>query len=481
MLQDIFKWVIIASCMGTALTFLIVLTGPMTKKVFSNVWHYYIWLGVLAVMMIPMKFNIPASKMDKIPGQIRMIAVTGRKVIEPVTQTMVWQIELEEIWLAGAVVLLLAKLLTYVIFRFQLQKNGDKISCSMIEKFTDRKITVIQSDMTASPFMTGIFKPLLVLPKFPISERQLEFVLAHEMIHLKRRDVLYKWIVYFARCIHWFNPVIYFVARQIDIECEISCDIKATEFMNHKEKKAYADTVLTLASVSGRKIPLSTGMADSKKIMKKRILSIAKERKRGKIIKAFSVIVLTGCMVVALFISGAAAGIMMEKIQPKLEIVSELPALEKIFGRLEIEKKTENQPTPILVKNEESELEETTEKVQTEENYAEEEFLTEVFTKPENARVIKYNSDDKSTHYITLYPNENGVISMYFESGVQNALAAVNIYDSERPGQGWIYRLPTDGQAAYEFDGFDPEKTYTVEINTYCPGNYGIKGKAYIY
>ena len=95
MLQDIFKWVIISSCIGTVLTFLIVLTRPLTKKLFSCAWHYYIWLVVLAVMIIPIKINIPANRIDKIPGQIRMVAVTGQKVMEPVTQTTVYQIGVE--------------------------------------------------------------------------------------------------------------------------------------------------------------------------------------------------------------------------------------------------------------------------------------------------------------------------------------------------------------------------------------------------
>ncbi len=497
MIHDIFKWVITSSCMGTALTFLIVLLRPLTKKVFFNTWHYYIWLIVLAVMIIPIKFDIAVNGMDKMPEQVRMVAVAGQKVIEPVTQTMVWQIGLEEIWLTGVVIVLLVKIFSYIFFRYQLQKNGHKISCEMTENFTDRKITVIQSKITASPFITGLLKPILVLPATPLKKRQFEFVLAHEMVHLKRKDILYKWIVCFAKCVHWFNPIIYFAAKQIDIECEISCDAEATEFMNHKEKKDYADTVLTLAFAHGKKFPLATGMADSKRILKKRILSISKESKQGKFIKVFSVIVLIGCMVGALFISGTAAGVMMEKIQPKLKIVEKLPMIEKIFDRPILEKITKNQAEPLpveneqaamenqprlfLIENEEPALVEDIEKAHTENNYPEEEVLTESFIMPENARVINYSSDDKSTHYITLHPDENGLISVYFDSGVQNALAMVNIYDSERPGQGWKYSLPTDGQAAYEFDGFDTEKTYTVEINTYCPGNYGIEGNAYIY
>ena len=418
MLHDIFKWVITASCMGTALTLLTILARPLTRKLFSAEWHYYIWLAALAVMIVPVKFNLPTDRVDVIPVQMRTVAVAGQKFISPVTEITVYQIGLEEVWLAGAIILLLVKLLSYAVFRHRLRKTGEEISCSIISDFTDKKITVMRSGMTISPLMTGLFNPTLVLPETPMTEDQLEFVLAHEMMHLKRKDILYKWIVCFVKCVHWFNPVIYFAARQIDIECEISCDIGATESMKREEKKAYVDTVLTLISARSKRLPFTTGMAGSKKTMKKRILSIAKERQRGKIIKILSVTALAICLVGTMFVSGAAAGIMLEEIEAKLELKEKLPVLEKLFGGWEIEKATENPALSLPVENMEtvpdSKLEMMGEKetAQEEENDLAEELSSAVFEKPENAKVVKYNSDENATHYITLTPNEKGCISV---------------------------------------------------------------------
>ena len=72
--------------------------------------------------------------------------------------------------------------------------------------------------------MTGVFKPTLLLPETALDEEQLNNVLAHEMIHFIRIDILLKWFVCIVKSIHWFNPAVYYISRQAYIECENSCD-----------------------------------------------------------------------------------------------------------------------------------------------------------------------------------------------------------------------------------------------------------------
>ncbi len=59
MLQETFKALLITSLAGTALTGVLTLFRPVTKKVFGYMWHYYIWLAVLCVMLLPVRFGVP--------------------------------------------------------------------------------------------------------------------------------------------------------------------------------------------------------------------------------------------------------------------------------------------------------------------------------------------------------------------------------------------------------------------------------------
>ena len=69
MLGEIFKALFITSLAGSALAAVIAFTKPITKKVFGYAWHYYIWLCVLFVMILPMRFNVKAPITPSISTQ----------------------------------------------------------------------------------------------------------------------------------------------------------------------------------------------------------------------------------------------------------------------------------------------------------------------------------------------------------------------------------------------------------------------------
>ena len=96
--------------------------------------------------------------------------------------------------------------------------------------------------------MMGIFRPVLVLPDRQITAEQLDNILRHEMTHFRRKDLLYKWFAVFVKCVHWFNPAVYYISRQIGIECEISCDLAVVSGMSQEEKRSYVCLLYTSPS-----------------------------------------------------------------------------------------------------------------------------------------------------------------------------------------------------------------------------------------
>ena len=73
MLQETFKALLITSLAGTALTGVLTLFRPVTKKVFGYMWHYYIWLAVLCVMLLPVRFGVPQiSRAAEAPQQMQV-------------------------------------------------------------------------------------------------------------------------------------------------------------------------------------------------------------------------------------------------------------------------------------------------------------------------------------------------------------------------------------------------------------------------
>lgn len=62
----------------------------------------------------------------------------------------------------------------------------------------------------------------------------------HELVHLKRRDLIYKLIIFIGTTIHWFNPVIYLMSKISFEDLELSCDeVNVEEWYRYKPQEGY--------------------------------------------------------------------------------------------------------------------------------------------------------------------------------------------------------------------------------------------------
>ena len=334
MLSEILKALIITSLAGSLLTLVIVLIKPFTKKFFGYSWHYYIWLAVLITMLLPVRFYLPASgsTVFNLPAETIESEQVTNTDLNQITPQMT-QIEPKEsdlrqgselvrrmwdggqsilvfLWLTGAVFLLLVNLIGYIRLILKIRRSSVIISCPETLEYTKKKITVRTWKNLSSPFMIGLFKPTLVLPEAELTKEQLHNVLRHEMTHFKRKDILYKWFAVIVKCIHWFNPFVWYVTRQISIECEISCDMTVIKEMDQNEKVSYMSTILALLeSERVKSIPLTTGMTGNKKVLKRRFLTMQTKKATGKIMSALSVLIAALVFSVTVFASGVISGL----------------------------------------------------------------------------------------------------------------------------------------------------------------------------
>ena len=329
MISEIFKAILVTTLAGSALAAVISISRPITKRIFGYSWHYYIWLCVLFVMLMPVRFDVNPAASPNITAQAvqtEQITVGGQTETSPNnTQTeavqkpqalqkasAVWdrivynRINiLAYLWLIGAIALMLLNVARYVRLNIKIRKNGKIIFCPEISEYTDRKINVRVWESIASPFMTGVFKPTLILPKTELSSEQLHNILRHEMTHFKRHDILYKWFAEFVKCVHWFNPAAWYISKQISTECEISCDMTVTKNMSGSEEMSYINTILSLLPTGkSKQLPLTTQMASSKKILKRRFIMIKNKKTTSKFMSVISAVIAVVMLSATVFASG---------------------------------------------------------------------------------------------------------------------------------------------------------------------------------
>ena len=329
MIGELFKALLITSLAGSALAVVISLLRPITKKIFGYSWHYYIWLCVLFVMLMPVRFNVnpmPAPNIATQTIQTQQEAVSEQpETTENVVQTapaqkpqllqkatVIWDRIiynrmniLAYVWLIGAIAFMLLNVLRYIRLDIKIRKNSEVISCPETRAYTDRKINVRVWENVASPFITGIFRPMLILPKTELSEEQLHNILRHEMTHFKRHDILYKWFAEFVKCVHWFNPMAWYVSKQIAAECEISCDMAVTKNMTDSEEMSYVSTILSLLPTGkSKQLPLTTQMASSKKFLKRRFVMIKNKKTTSRFMSVLSAVIAVIMLSTTVFASG---------------------------------------------------------------------------------------------------------------------------------------------------------------------------------
>jgi ankyrin repeat protein/beta-lactamase regulating signal transducer with metallopeptidase domain len=135
-----------------------------------------------------------------------------------------------------------------------------------------------------SPFLFGVFKPVLVVPEGLIANvraEELIAVFAHEFAHLRRRDPLIGWLLAICEAVYFFNPIFYFVKRRILFERERACDSWVVT-SSKARSSVYANALISAADIC-RGFRANIGpvgaVAESFGDLKKRLTAISRNLK----------------------------------------------------------------------------------------------------------------------------------------------------------------------------------------------------------
>ncbi len=332
----IFESVLLMSAVGAAFTIALTLLRPITEKRFGAAWQYYMWLGVLAVMLLPISIKPPRTVTSYETAARTNIAETTKAAqtaemdLTPVVQQIgantdkispiaiaenakaaargIPDIALELaafIWLIGAAAVFAVKIARYFVFF----KNVHRLSYPTdIDR--DIHIPVRKTAALGAPLLIGLTRPTLLLPD-SVVDGEIDYILKHELTHYRRRDLLYKWFAMIVSCAHWFNPFIYLAMKQIDEECEISCDAAAVRGLSELERKRYMSVILRLISYSIQgKRPLTTQMVGGKDLIIRRFAMIRNLKSKNKLMTAVSAAAAMLLCSTTVFASGMLQGAM---------------------------------------------------------------------------------------------------------------------------------------------------------------------------
>ncbi len=172
------------------------------------------------------------------------------------TRAVPWPAAVLAIWMTGAVLLSTRRIVSEVRTRGMRRRARPAstpwlarlVHDAMLSSRLPRTVEFRLSGETASPAVTGIFRPVVLLPAVADTwaEADLAAVLVHELGHVARRDCLLNLLADVAAIVYWCNPAVRFAARRVRAESERACDDRVLR--RGVDPEGYAHLLLRVAS-----------------------------------------------------------------------------------------------------------------------------------------------------------------------------------------------------------------------------------------
>ncbi|MBR4781186.1 MAG: hypothetical protein IK014_07505 [Lachnospiraceae bacterium] len=142
---------------------------------------------------------------------------------------------LSVVWLFGVTAILLYIIIGYVRIRKLTSESVLYNELGIDNVFICNRID--------TAFIFGIINPRIYLPE-RLDRTQSENIVAHELMHIKRRDYVWKLIGFILLMVYWFNPVMWLAYVLFCRDIEFACDEQVISKMNISQIKDYSDTLL---------------------------------------------------------------------------------------------------------------------------------------------------------------------------------------------------------------------------------------------
>ncbi|MGV3530790.1 MAG: M56 family metallopeptidase [Chthoniobacteraceae bacterium] len=323
-LSSLPSWLMEATLRGSAGIILIWLLAPLARRWIGAQAAHLLWLMALVPLLIPVLSASPLTfasapavqpevvesrfagaqifvSVDDGPSE-RIAAVPVRT--QPRTTSWlplvlpVWGVGLALVGTLALVRGIRAKLLV----RRAPEITHEPLVLSVLAHLPSmpQRVRIRETGELRSPAVCGVWKPTILLPVGwwkQLTPAEFECVLLHELGHIRRGDLVWRWAFLIARALHWFNPLVWLAERSARVDQELACDEWVLSQACAPGSEAYGEVLLKasiLLNAARFSSPVHATMAESKHGLERRILHLRKVRPHGRfaVAVAFSLSVL---------------------------------------------------------------------------------------------------------------------------------------------------------------------------------------------
>ncbi|WP_313433031.1 M56 family metallopeptidase [Siminovitchia terrae] len=292
---------------GSVVLLLSFLITYVTKESLSAKWSYWSRKMSLFFFLVPIFFTTEFLSIFR--KENPDISFGSQSVIHqntlslPLTFVQV----LFAVWITGVIVTSV-----WAFFSYQRFMKKMKASCFILSEESEvRKlfnknvnrmnlstaIEIAYCNCNMSPVFIGIFKPIIVLPIYKIPNDELDMIIKHELIHFKKKDLWIRRAVLIASIVHWYNPFVYLLQKEVHLWSELSCDEDVVMEMSQTERKKYGETILNMierANLHPDSYFLGVFFSTEQLNLKRRLIKMLHVKKMSKSVMALSTFALLG-------------------------------------------------------------------------------------------------------------------------------------------------------------------------------------------
>ncbi|MDD5698134.1 MAG: M56 family metallopeptidase [Victivallaceae bacterium] len=282
------QWLLANSVKGAVLALAILLVQFVFTKHIPLKWKYFMWMLLAVRLAMPPLFEseasffnikalwsndnrektlvIPVAETPALSNAVSRakppIAVSGKKPPIAVSgKTYSLSEIIFRVWSAGALALLFWIVFKNCRFLALVRREKPVLEnhwLALLESCKEElgiytPVQMLETSCVKSPALMGFIRPRFLLPRRifeSMTENELRMVFLHELIHLKRGDVIVNWLISFIQALHWFNPLVWLGFGMMREQREQVCDEAVISFMGPEENKVYGKAIVKLLEFS---------------------------------------------------------------------------------------------------------------------------------------------------------------------------------------------------------------------------------------
>lgn len=298
----------------------------------------FVWALLAIRLLIPVQLTLPDAPVQVTPIRAVTVDMSPREEMQSTAQAAAadetrtprvsvyrgdemwhevpvgWNFPVAKImfilWGAGILAFLGWQAYSYIGFVYLARETGQAAERDTLRRVFEeqkqslgvrRDIPLVVTPAADCPMLAGFLRPALYLPDEALSEQEAMFVFRHELTHYKRGDLWLKLLLTAAKTVHWFNPLVYLMARFAQEDIELACDDAVVRGMDSAQRRAYGETILRSAVAQVKKRALVSCFTGDKETLMRRFEGLfdkrAKKRGVALVVAAAVLVGSLGCAV----------------------------------------------------------------------------------------------------------------------------------------------------------------------------------------